>query len=254
LVESFRPVDYGLELVEYHNFRHFRIFKTFILTKAVHSFHMKNKTTNQMVLLATAVATVAVFSLTAIFTAVVAQDGNDSSQAIGNNGTLTNSTTNSTGRSPLIMGNGTLDCQAIATELGGIGIPSGKVCDVVVVRQAPQITGHNGLNMNQFTLMNSVIEFFVVPANSTTSSGNSTTSTTTASGQVYVMGDFALLETEMNNVLSVVKENGWTVTGIHNHMINETPKTTFMHWEAQGNINEIVDQANEALNETSIKG
>jgi hypothetical protein len=37
-------------------------------------------------------------------------------------------------------------------------------------------------------------------------------------------------------------------------MINETPKTTFMHWEAQGNINEIVDQANEAFNETSIKG
>jgi hypothetical protein len=68
------------------------------------------------------------------------------------------------------------------------------------------------------------------------------------------MGDFALLETEMNDVLSVVKENAWTVTGIHNHMINEMPKTTFMHWEAQGNINEIVDQANQAFAETSIKG
>jgi hypothetical protein len=99
--------------------------------------------------------------------------------------------------------------------------------------------------------MNSVLEFLVMPANATTSSGNSTM---TASEQVYVMGDFALLETEMNNVLSVVKGNAWTATGIHNHMINETPKTTFMHWEAQGNINEIVDQANEAFNETSIKG
>jgi hypothetical protein len=37
-------------------------------------------------------------------------------------------------------------------------------------------------------------------------------------------------------------------------MINEMPKTTFMHWEAQGNINEIVDQANQAFAETSIKG
>jgi hypothetical protein len=27
-----------------------------------------------------------------------------------------------------------------------------------------------------------------------------------------------------------------------------------MHWEAQGNINEIVDQANQAFTETSIKG
>jgi hypothetical protein len=212
---------------------------------------MKHKTTKHMVLLPTAVATIAIFSLTAIFTAVIAQDGDDLLQPIGDNETLTDSSTNITSSATLIMDNGTLDCQAIATELGGIGMPSGNVCDVVVVRQAPQVTGHNGLNLNQFTLMNSVLEFLITPANATTSSGNSTT---TASEQVYVMGDFALLETEMNDVLSVVKENAWTVTGIHNHMINETPKTTFMHWEAQGIINEIVDQANEAFNETSIKG
>lgn len=212
---------------------------------------MKHKTTKHMVLLPTAVATIAIFSLTAIFTAVIAQDEDDLLQPIGDNETLTDSSTNITSSATLIMDNGTLDCQAIATELGGIGVPSGNVCDVVVVRQAPQVTGHNGLNLNQFTLMNSVLEFLVMPANATTSSGNSTT---TASEQVYVMGDFALLETEMNDVLSVVKENAWTVTGIHNHMINETPKTTFMHWEAQGIINEIVDQANEAFNETSIKG
>ena len=212
---------------------------------------MKHRTTKHMVLLPIAVATVAVFGLAAIFTTVSAQNGDDSLQLTGNNQTLTDSNTNITSSATLIMDNGTLDCQAIATDLGGIGVPSGNVCDVVVVRQAPQITGHNGLNLNQFTLMNSVIEFLVMPANATTSSGNSTA---TPSEQVYVMGDFALLETEMNDVLSVVKENAWTVTGIHNHMINETPKTTFMHWEVQGNINEIVDQANEALNETSIKG
>jgi hypothetical protein len=212
---------------------------------------MKRKTTKDMVLLTTAVATVAVFGLSAIFTAVSAQNGDDSLQQIGDNERLTGSSTNLTSSAALISDNGTLDCQAIATELRGIGIASGNVCDVVVVRQAPQLTGHNGLNLNQFTLMNSVVEFLAMPANATTSSGNSTT---TPSEQVYVMGDFALLETEMNDVLSVVKENGWTVTGIHNHMINETPKTTFMHWEAQGNISEIVDQANEALNETSIKG
>jgi Domain of Unknown Function (DUF1259) len=212
---------------------------------------MNTKTMKHRVWLPTAVATVAVFSLAAIFPAVIAQDRDDSSRPSGNNETLTDSTTNITNRATLIMDNGTLDCQAIATKLGGIGVPSGNVCDVVVVRKAPQITGDNGLNLNQFTLMNSVLEFLKMPANATTSSNSTTTS---ASEQVYVMGDFALLETEMNNVLSVVKGNAWTVTGIHNHMINETPKTTFMHWEVQGNINEIVDQINEAFNKTSIKG
>ncbi len=205
-----------------------------------------------MVLLPATVATVAVFSLTAIFPSIFAQDGDDSLQLLGDNETSTNSGTNIPSSATLIMDNGTLDCPAIAAEFGGIGVPSGNVCDVIVVRQAPQVTGDNGLNLNQFALMNSVLEFLVVPANATMSSGNS--ATTSPSQQVYVMGDFGLLETEMNDVLSVVKENAWTVTGIHNHMINETPKTTFMHWEAQGNIREIVDQANEAFNETSIKG
>jgi Domain of Unknown Function (DUF1259) len=214
---------------------------------------MKNKTMKHTILLPVVVATVAIFSLAAIFQAVVAQDTENLSQLLGDNETLVDSTISTTSSTTLIMDNGTLDCQAIATELGGIGVPSGNVCDVVVVRQAPQVTGHNGLNLNQFTLMNSVLEFLVMPANATTSSGNSTT-TTSASEQVYVMGDFALLETEMNNVLSVVNANAWTVTGIHNHMINEMPKTTFMHWEAQGNINEMVDQANQAFAETSIKG
>ena len=224
---------------------------------------MKNKTKKHTILLPAVAATVAVFSLAALFAEVVAQDTENLLRPLGDNETSTDSSINMTSSTRLILNNdmtsstrlilnnGTLDCQAIATELGGIGVPSGNVCDVVVVRQDPQVTGHSTLNLNQFTLMNSVLEFVVMPANATTSSGNSTT---TASEQVYVMGDFALLETEMNDVLSVVKENGWTVTGIHNHMINETPKTTFMHWEAQGNINEIVDQANEAFAETSIKG
>lgn len=245
---------------------------------------------NINVLLPAAVAVVAVFSLAAIFPAVLADHHEDDPMPLtGDNETSLNmtDTTSISSTASLILDNGTLDCQAIASEFGGIGIPSGNVCDVVVVRQTPQITGDNGLNLNQFTLMNSVLEFYVMPTNTsttvssnstimsdsstsstndssiftsdnTTSLGNSSSmgSNTTTSGteQVYVMGDFALLETEMNDVLTIVKDNGWTVTGIHNHMINETPKTSFMHWEAMGDINEIVDQANQAFAETSIKG
>jgi hypothetical protein len=192
---------------------------------------------NNKVMFAAVAASLSIFGFAAVLPAVTAQDGN----------TTELSSSNETSMADVIMDNGTLDCQAIASELGGIGVPSGQVCDVVVVRQTPQITGDNALNLNQFTLMNSVLEFLVMPANDTSTETNST-------NHVYVMGDFALLETEMNDVLGVVKDNGWTVTGIHNHMINEQPKTTFMHWEAMGDINEIIDQANGAFAETSIKG
>jgi hypothetical protein len=162
-------------------------------------------------------------------------DHDDDSTETSNNETSDDAT--ETSAAEFIMDNGTLDCTAIANELGGLAVPNGPVCDVVVVRETPQITGDNGLNLNQFTLMNSVLEFFVTDDN-----------------EVYVMGDFALLETEMNDVLTVVKDNDWTVTGIHNHMINEDPKTSFMHWEVQGDLATIIENANEAFEQTSIKG
>jgi hypothetical protein len=67
------------------------------------------------------------------------------------------------------------------------------------------------------------------------------------------MGDFALLESEMNPVLQIIKQAGWTVTGVHNHMILESPKTSMVHWETQGNLNTIIGQIKDALAKTSIQ-
>jgi hypothetical protein len=132
----------------------------------------------------------------------------------------------------------TQQCSVIGKTLGGISVPSGNVCDVVVVRQTPEITGH------KFTLMNSVIEFM---ATNTTSSSQSP-----ANQNVYVMGDFALLESEMNPVLQILTKSGWTVTGIHNHMILESPKTTFVHWETQGDLNAIIGQIKDVDNRMNM--
>jgi hypothetical protein len=144
----------------------------------------------------------------------------------------------------------TQQCPEIGKTLSGISVPSGNVCDVVVVRNTPEITGHNGLVLNKFTLMNTVIEF--IATNTTTNTTSSSQSP--ANQNVYVMGDFALLESEMNPVLQILTKSGWTVTGIHNHMILESPKTTFVHWETQGDLNSIIGQIKEALGQTSIQG
>jgi hypothetical protein len=141
-----------------------------------------------------------------------------------------------------------LDCPGLGQTLGGISVPSGNVCDVVLVRKSPEIMGHNGLVMNKFTLMNSVLEFMAANATNTTSSQSSTDQ------NVYLMGDFALLESEMNPVLQVLTNAGWTVTGVQNHMMLESPKTTFMHGETQGDLNRIVGQIRDALEKTSIQG
>jgi hypothetical protein len=37
-------------------------------------------------------------------------------------------------------------------------------------------------------------------------------------------------------------------------MMLESPKTTFMHWETQGDLNTIIGQIRDALAKTSIQG
>ena len=87
------------------------------------------------------------------------------------------------GDSPTI--NKTQQCPGLGKTLGGIPVPSGNVSDVVVVRRTPEIMGHNGLVMNKFTIMNSVIEFNAYKRNVIF------TSSSPSNQSVYVMGDFA---------------------------------------------------------------
>jgi hypothetical protein len=84
-------------------------------------------------------------------------------------------------------------------------------------------------------------------ANGTTSAAANTTNTTT----VVAFGEFALLDPEVVPVNEVLDKYNWTVTTIHNHMLDESPKLLFMHWTVTGNPDEIVQQAREAIMQTS---
>jgi hypothetical protein len=84
-------------------------------------------------------------------------------------------------------------------------------------------------------------------ANGTTSAAANATNTTT----VVAFGEFALLDPEVVPVNEVLDKYNWTVTTIHNHMLDESPKLLFMHWTVTGNPDEIVQQAREAIMQTS---
>src|SRR5919202_5715368 len=52
-----------------------------------------------------------------------------------------------------------LNCQAIASTIGGIVVPNpSKICDVLILRQAPTIIGPGNMNMNKFSTINSIVE------------------------------------------------------------------------------------------------
>ena len=153
---------------------------------------------------------------------------NEQNEIVTQGGVLTSS---------LVFANGTLNCQAIASQLNGIALPNGNVCNVMVTRHNSQALGLNGNSLNNFILTNSLLEFVPI-----------------SSSQVFAIGNFALLPNEVNNVLATLNNFGWSVTGVHPNTFNQTPNTPMMNWEVQGDINSIVSQANEAFTKTTIKG
>src|SRR5215469_15814403 len=53
-------------------------------------------------------------------------------------------------------------------------------------------------------------------------------------GEVMVMGDLVLLETEINLVMTKLIENGVQITAVHNHLLRANPETFYMHVGGHG--------------------
>ncbi|MDQ3970218.1 MAG: DUF1259 domain-containing protein [Thermoproteota archaeon] len=136
-----------------------------------------------------------------------------------------------------------LDCSAIATKLGGKAIPIGDVCDVSVIRTSPQITGPNGTIFNKFLVANPIFEFTATPALPINTTGNNTTNTPSAAASsnqtVFVMGEFALIEPQLNSSFFQSLAQDWNISAIHNHLLNESPDTIFVHADTRGNLDSI---------------
>ena len=54
----------------------------------------------------------------------------------------------------------------------------------------------------------------------------------TGNGKAAITGDFVLLATEVNPVLKALRDNGIEVTAVHNHMLDDSPHTFFVHLRA----------------------
>jgi hypothetical protein len=64
----------------------------------------------------------------------------------------TSNATTTTATIPTSSSNNKLDCSAIASTIGGIVVPNpSKICDVLILRQAPVIIGPGNMNMNKFS-------------------------------------------------------------------------------------------------------
>jgi hypothetical protein len=66
-------------------------------------------------------------------------------------------------------------------------------------------------------------------------------------GGVMVMGDLVLFQDEVNPVMSVLLDNGVSVTALHNHFFFDEPKVYFMHIGGQGELDKMATAVKTAL-------
>jgi hypothetical protein len=69
-------------------------------------------------------------------------------------------------------------------------------------------------------------------------------------GEVMVMGDLVLLETEINPVMAKLIENGVSITAVHNHLLRASPATFYMHVGGHGDPVKMATAIKTALAES----
>jgi hypothetical protein len=65
--------------------------------------------------------------------------------------------------------------------------------------------------------------------------------------QAVVDGDFVMLEPEVQPVLKALRGGGINIVAIHNHMIEESPRTVFLHYWGVGTTRDLAQGLKAAL-------
>src|SRR3981081_1954048 len=68
------------------------------------------------------------------------------------------------------------------------------------------------------------------------------------SDDALVVGDFVMLENELQTVLKTLRGNGINIVAIHQHMIGENPRMIFLHYYGRGKALALAEAFKAALN------
>jgi hypothetical protein len=72
------------------------------------------------------------------------------------------------------------------------------------------------------------------------------------SGSTWVvMGEFALMEKEVNPVMDRLRKAGLHVTAVHNHMLMEYPRVMYVHFQGEGTAKQVATGVKNAIQATS---
>ncbi len=66
-------------------------------------------------------------------------------------------------------------------------------------------------------------------------------------GEAEVMGDLVLTGTEIAPVMTALEDGGFEILAIHNHLVNETPRLIYVHYDGRGDAEKLARVLKAAL-------
>ena len=74
----------------------------------------------------------------------------------------------------------------------------------------------------------------------------------TGGGKAAITGDFVALSSELNPLITALRDNGIEVTAIHNHMVGEEPRAFFVHFWANDDAVKLANGLDAALKTVNV--
>ena len=74
----------------------------------------------------------------------------------------------------------------------------------------------------------------------------------TGGGKAAITGDFVALSSELNPLITALRDNGIEVTAIHNHMVGEEPRAFFVHFWANDDAIKLAHGLGAALKTVAV--
>jgi hypothetical protein len=74
----------------------------------------------------------------------------------------------------------------------------------------------------------------------------------TGGGKAGITGDFVALASELNPLITALRDNGIEVTAIHNHMVGEDPRAFFVHFWANADALKLANGLGAALKTVNV--
>ena len=74
----------------------------------------------------------------------------------------------------------------------------------------------------------------------------------TGGGKAAITGDFVALSSELNPLITALRDNGIEVTAIHTHMVGEEPRAFFIHFWANNDAVKLANGLGAALKTLNV--